>query len=320
VPGVETRPFTEGDLEAAGELLAERHRRHRESEPLLEQRFEEPAHARAAVEELWHREGASGAVAVRGEVVAYVLGVPHAVASTGSHVWVNTAGHAAREAEDIRDAYATAAGAWVEQGWTRQAVLVPSSDTALIDAWFRLSFGHQQVMAVLTPTDAEPEIPDGFSIRPPELDDIDELIRVDVALPQHQAATPVFSGVEPWTDEDSRQEWAETINGADEHVLVGFQGDRPVSVLSMADWSHSRHSEGLLQIDGAAYLGFAATIPEARGSGIGKALTVASLAWAARDGYPVVVTDWRVTNLLASRFWPRRGFRPAFSRLYRSIP
>jgi hypothetical protein len=27
-----------------------------------------------------------------------------------------------------------------------------------------------------------------------------------------------------------------------------------------------------------------------------------------------------VTNLLASRFWPKRGFRPFFLRLYRSIP
>ena len=33
-----------------------------------------------------------------------------------------------------------------------------------------------------------------------------------------------------------------------------------------------------------------------------------------------MTTDWRVTNLLASRFWPKRGFRPTFLRLYRSIP
>jgi hypothetical protein len=33
-----------------------------------------------------------------------------------------------------------------------------------------------------------------------------------------------------------------------------------------------------------------------------------------------MLTDWRVTNLLASRFWPRRGFRTTFLRLYRSIP
>jgi hypothetical protein len=49
-------------------------------------------------------------------------------------------------------------------------------------------------------------------------------------------------------------------------------------------------------------------------------LTSAALAWAAGAGYRAIVTDWRVTNLEASRFWPRRGFRESFIRLYRSIP
>ena len=82
----------------------------------------------------------------------------------------------------------------------------------------------------------------------------------------------------------------------------------------------SRHYSGLGLPERASYLAFASTLPEARGSGIGVALTDASLAAAAEDGYTSMVTDWRVTNLLASRFWPKRGFRPAFYRLYRSIP
>ena len=82
----------------------------------------------------------------------------------------------------------------------------------------------------------------------------------------------------------------------------------------------SQHT-GLARVpSGAAFLGFAATLPEARGSGAGLALTNAGLDWAREQGYPVVVVDWRETNLLASRFWPRRGFRRTFLRLYRSIP
>ena len=77
---------------------------------------------------------------------------------------------------------------------------------------------------------------------------------------------------------------------------------------------------GLARPERAAFLTFAATLPEARGSGAGLALTNAGLAWAREQGYPVTVVDWRETNLLASRFWPRRGFRRTFLRLYRSIP
>ncbi len=58
---------------------------------------------------------------------------------------------------------------------------------------------------------------------------------------------------------------------------------------------------------------------EKRGSGAGLALTAASFAWARGRGYPAMVTDRRVTNLLSSRFWPKRGFRTTFL-LYRSIP
>jgi GNAT superfamily N-acetyltransferase len=57
-----------------------------------------------------------------------------------------------------------------------------------------------------------------------------------------------------------------------------------------------------------------------RGGGVGLRLTQAAFAWARARGHDVIVTDWRVTNLLSSRFWPARGFRTTFLRLYRSIP
>ena len=60
--------------------------------------------------------------------------------------------------------------------------------------------------------------------------------------------------------------------------------------------------------------------PAARGTGAGRALTEHVLHWAFEHGYPTMITDWRMTNLLASRFWPKRGFRPTFLRLYRALP
>ena len=76
----------------------------------------------------------------------------------------------------------------------------------------------------------------------------------------------------------------------------------------------------LARVDGAVLLAWAVTRPEVRGTGAGLALTQGSFAWAREHGYETMVTDWRVTNLLSSRFWPRRGFRETFLRLYRSIP
>ena len=80
----------------------------------------------------------------------------------------------------------------------------------------------------------------------------------------------------------------------------------------------SGHS-GLARPDNAGLLAFAAVLPTARGRGIGRALGEAVLQWSTDCGYDSVVTDWRVTNLLSSRTWPRLGFEQTFHRLHRLI-
>jgi len=67
------------------------------------------------------------------------------------------------------------------------------------------------------------------------------------------------------------------------------------------------------------FLAFAAVFPHARGLGAGRALGEAVIAWAAQAGYDCVATDWRVTNLLSSRTWPRLGFAASFLRLHRLV-
>jgi ribosomal protein S18 acetylase RimI-like enzyme len=322
VSRLEIVPFAEGHLEDAGRLLADRHRRHRESEPLLDARFEDAGAASAEVAAAWRRADAAGAAALRGgALVGYLIGAPREREIWGENVWVEAAGHAAREPEDMRDLYAVAAAAWVEAGGVRHYVLVPATDPELVDAWFRLGFGQQQAHGVQEVSGGvAPNIPAGFEIRAPRAEDVEALIAVDAALPAHQRSSPVFSGVSLPSDDDIRSEWYSTLAGSEETVLIGLDNSRPVAVWSFSPSESSVHYHGLMAPERAAYLAFASTLPASRGSGIGVALTEASLAAAAEAGYSAMVTDWRVTNLLASRFWPRRGFRLAFLRLYRSIP
>lgn len=53
---------------------------------------------------------------------------------------------------------------------------------------------------------------------------------------------------------------------------------------------------------------------------VGFALAQHVLEGAHEHGFRSVTTDWRSANHLSSRFWPRRGFRPQYLRLYRAIP
>jgi ribosomal protein S18 acetylase RimI-like enzyme len=151
-------------------------------------------------------------------------------------------------------------------------------------------------------------------------EDVDAAIELDKVLPQHQERAPVFSRGPVWSDEELREDFLGDIDDPEVGLFIAELEGRPVGLLAMVSAEKSSMHSGLGRPESAALLAFAATLAEARGSGAGLALTNAGLEWARDQGYPVVVTDWRETNLLSSRFWPARGFRRNFSRVYRSIP
>jgi ribosomal protein S18 acetylase RimI-like enzyme len=317
MPELTIQPFSDEHLDSAATLLEERHSRHREAEPGL------PANVdyRAEIESLWNAKERSGTVASRnGDLVGYLIGAHREDDIWGSNVWVEYAGHAVREPEIVRDLYAAAATEWVERGWDRQYALVPATDLELVDAWFRLSFGAQHAAAIQeTPESTDPP-PPGVVVRRAVAEDADAVARLDLELPRHQELSPVFAPGPRYTEEESRADFLEEVDDSDQALLLAEVDGQIVSLLAMVDVSKSSMHTGLGRPERAAFLGFAATLPEARGTGAGLALTNAGLDWAREQGYPFTVVDWRETNLLASRFWPRRGFRRTFLRLYRSIP
>lgn len=311
MPGLEVQPFSNEHLDGAAALLEQRQRRHREAEPLLDAAYDYRA-------EIRNLEGATGAVVLRdGRVVGYLLGIRKEDSRWGPNIWVEPAGHAVEEAEDIRDLYAVAAERWVDEGRTRQYALVPASDAALLDAWNRLSFGTQHAHGIRE----IPDVPWPTNVRLAEERDVDALVELSPLLPDHQERSPVFGiGLPRESAEEARAEILEDLPREDIGDLVAEQDGRTVGAFQLAPAQLSSTHTSLARPDSAVLLNWAATRPEVRGSGAGVALTNASFAWARERGYSTMVTDWRETNLLASRFWPKRGFRRSFLRLYRSIP
>ena len=317
---LELRPFDAGFLDDAARLLAARHAAGRAVEPALPAAYERVDVTRAAIEDLLTND-ASGAVATRnGTTVGYLIGTPRADPLWGPNVWVEAAGHAVSEPEAARDLYAHAASRWVEEGRTSHYALVPASDGALVDAWFRVGFGQQHVHAIReAPASPFTEIPPGVVIRKPTRDDIDVLAALELSLPAHQQLSPCFSAAPPPSLEEARTEWDEDFDNPAFATFVGELNGRVVgSAIGCSVELSSLHT-GIMRPDSAAHLGFAAVLEDARGSGVGSALGTTVLDWAHEAGYGAITTDWRATNLLSSRTWPKLGFRPTFYRLFRAV-
>ena len=311
MPGLEIHAFSEAHLDGAAALLEQRHSRHREAEPLLDDGYD----YRAEIQGL---DGATGVVALRdGRVVGYLLGIRKDDSRWGPNIWVEAQSHAVKEPEEIRDLYAAAATRWFDEGRTRHYVLAPASDRPLLDAWARLSFGQQHAHGIRD----VPETPWPGGVRLATEEDIDALVELSPLLVDHQAKAPVFGiGLPRESEDEIRASLLEDLPNPKIGDLVCEQNGSIVGAYQLAAVELSSSHSSLARPAGAALLAWAATKPEVRGTGAGVALMDASLAWAHEQGYTTMVTDWRETNLLSSRFWPKRGFRRSFLRLYRSIP
>src|SRR5262249_1947700 len=314
--GIEIEPLEDEHLEQAAKLLADRHARHRQAEPLLP----DVAYFRAQVERDLGHERAAGLVALRrGRVVAYLIGRVELDAMLGDdRAVVDFAGCAAApgRTEAIRELYAALAARWVAAGATRHLAYIPASDESLADPWLRLAFGVQYVWAVRE-TEAMKPVDAGVRIRPGTHDDLDLVAMLDRSLYEHQAGSPSFSGVPLPSDEELRAEWSDLWDdpGPFTHFVAERAG-RPVGHLVL----YRRPTGDLRVPERNIDLSHAATVPAVRGSGVNIALVAYAMTWAREQRLRSITTDWRSVNLLASRHWPRVGFRPTYYRLYRAVP
>jgi ribosomal protein S18 acetylase RimI-like enzyme len=317
-------PLEESHLPEAAAILARRHRQDRVRQPLLPAACEQESAARAALGALWKCPRAGGVAAVRqGRLIGYLLGDKLISHLMGRTAWIRPGGHGVAPGEDIdlyRDLYAALAARWAEEGCFDHYVLVAAGDQALLNLWFTLGFGQQQAYGVL-PLDAycPPEPLDiGVEIRRAAPEDRYAIHALADTIARYQMGSPVFAPTPPEViEEDIRPGFVELIEDPDwllwlasrEGRIVGYQGYTPVT----------DDPAELVIPPGAIELTIAGTVEQVRGSGVGRMLARHGLLHAKEAGYRFCVADWRTTNLLSSRFFPRLGFTPVAFRLTRHI-
>ncbi len=317
-------PFEDAMLEQAADMLAQQHRRYRATMPALPARFEQPEHAARAITAARGRNKSQGFAAFDGNrMVAYVIGDILIAELWGRTGWVRMPGCAYDEKygpEPVRDLYAMLGARWVQQGIFTHFARISALDAPLVHAWFSMAFGIEQVHAVLdleTIPTTPPPMPDNVTVRPLTADDRDVLANMSDTIWRQLTQAPTWAIQVPENAAETREGWRELADEEDYKVWLAFHNDKLVAMQGYVPADAG--DEDMSVPDNSAELGVAATLPAARGLGIGRVMTHNTLTKAREAGFRYSETDWRSANLLASRFWPNRGYKPVLYRLSRRI-
>jgi ribosomal protein S18 acetylase RimI-like enzyme len=243
--------------------------------------------------------------------VAHLVGALGEARSRGRHAWVGLGDHSLAPGESpelLADVYAAAGEPWVDDGYLTHIVEV-AADGPLPQLFFALGFGQEQVHASAPVRAEEPSALPAAAIRRARPTDIELLLDVVGAIGEHQAGPPVWSGLPAPQREELRAEWVEFLEDETAVILIA---EREGTALGYAAFYAGDRP-------GVAHLPVAATRPDARGAGLGTALAEHALHEAHLAGFETVELDWRSANLLASRFWPKRGFRTTHLRVRRDV-
>jgi GNAT superfamily N-acetyltransferase len=111
--------------------------------------------------------------------------------------------------------------------------------------------------------------------------------------------------------------YAQDADDAEATVWLALSEGRIVGIQGY--WPADETDDDLHIPENCTELAIAGTRAGERGKGIGTLLTHHGLYEARRAGYHCCEADWRSTNLLSARFWPRQGFDPVVYRLVRRV-
>lgn len=314
--------FNADHIEDSASLLVERHNTTCLAHPFLSRLTSEDA--KLAIQTLWDTPHTTGVVAIQNKVVvAYLMGTEKISAIRGRTVWIPQQGYAlgaGQSTELYREMYAVLARIWVSHGFFDQYVMALAHDRELVDTWFSLGFAQQQRHGVLSLADytLTQSIPENIAIRQIQPGDETILMELSSTIAGYQTQSPVFAPTPPEYLLDLQEGYAELIED-DECTM--WLAERDGEVLGyQAYFTVETDPRVLINPKNCVELSVAGTKTEARGTGIGLALTQYGLKYMQQQGYAYCITDWRITNLLSSRFWESRiGFTPVAYRLERRI-
>jgi GNAT superfamily N-acetyltransferase len=295
-------------VERAGELVAREHAAARQVRPELPADFGSAEFCAAALQRLCS-SGHRGLVATEGgRTVAVMTATVRPHPAGGRYARLPADGFAVDP--DLADptgvlavTFADLALPLIADGVLRY-YLLHAALPRLTEALSNLGFGRSGAYGV-QPAAAR-RGSSAVAVRSAGPEHLETVARLALIEIQHRSAPPMFAPPHAPPLADLVAEHRALQEGGAVHLLATLDG----------------HDVGLLTIeltspvprlcpDGQPYIGPTATLPGARGRGVGHALVDTALTWAHDHGYQWVSVDFDTANPLSRPFWLNAGFRPA---------
>ena len=252
------------------------------------------------------------------ELVGYIAGAVKVDNNRGRYTLVPYEGVAIRKdqsSELIKYLYTKVSVLWLEQGCFQHSVLVPVGNTLYYEAFLQLSFAIEQVHAVMKIEEYKPfENVADVNVRLVEKTDGEAMGRTSGIIAKYHNSAPVFTPAFPEVLASRKEGFKELVEEEDDIVLIAEKDNKE---LGFQDYEIITPS--LMTPDDVVELCVAGTYHSQMGKGIGKKLMNEGYRTIKEMGYKNIVTDWRITNLASSTFWPKCGFKPVAYGMTRYI-
>ena len=315
----EFRLITIDDITVMVDLLISRQNFESKVFPLLKNSCLNTKHTTDSLEKLFTDNKVIGMGAfANGELAGYIIGEIKVDSRRGRHVWVPYEGIAIRmdqPSELIRNLYAKVAILWLEQGCFMHYTIIPLGNQVYYEAFLKLSFFIQQVHGVMSMEEYKPfdNVSDA-EIRVANKMDSEIMGNMSSIIQSYQNSAPTFELALPEVVTDIKNGYKCTVEDNDAMIFIaekemkglGFQAYWPIT-------------PDLMVPDDGVELSIAGTYYSQMGSGVGKKLMNEGYRIMKEKGYNSIITDWRITNLASSTFWPKCGFKPIAYRMARCI-
>lgn len=236
----------------------------------------------------------------------------------GRHIWVPYEGIAIRKdqsSELIRNLYAKASVIWLEQGCFSHYALVPLGSQAYYEAFLRLSFCIEQVHGIMSMEDYEPfaNVAD-IDIRLANKMDSEVMGKMSSIISSYQNSEPMFQPISPELAVKIKEGYEKSVFDNETTIFIAEKDKKEFGFQE-----YEAATPNLMIPDDGVELNIAGVYSSQMNSGIGKKLMNESYKVMKDRGYNSIITDWRITNLASSTFWPKCGFKPIAYRMVRRI-